>query len=66
MLADLGRTSIFRLEKGDRLMVGDMQEMLHHGLAILEAHLSLVAPSGPLPSNSLSKIHTYEGFAEDY
>ena len=66
MLADLGRTSIFRLEKGNRLMARDMQEMLHHGVAILEAHLSLAAPSGPLLSNSLSKIHAYEGFAEDY
>ena len=61
MLADLRRTSIFRLEKGDWLMAGDMQEMLHHGVAILEAHLSLAAPS-----DSLSKIHTYQGFAGDY
>ena len=64
MLADLGRTGIFRLEKGDRLMAGDMQETLHHGVVILEAHLSLAAPSGPLPSNSLSKICAYEGFAD--
>ena len=66
ILAELGRTSLFRMEKGDRLIAGDMQETLHHGVAILEAHLSLAAPSCPLPSNSLSQIRAYEGFGDDY
>lgn len=66
MLVELGRTSFVRMEKGDRLMAGDMQETLHRGVAILEAHLSLTAPSGPLPSDSLSTIRAYKGFAEDY
>ena len=66
ILAELGRTSLFRMEKGDRLIAGDMQETLHRGVAILEAHLSLAAPSCPLPSNSLSQIRAYEGFGDDY
>ena len=66
MLEELGRTSLFRMEKGDWLMVGDMQEMLHHGVVILEAHLSLAASSGPLPSDTLTKIHAYKGSGDDY
>ena len=55
ILAELGRTSLFRMEKGDRLIAGDMQETLHCGVVILEAHLSLAAPSCPLPSNLYPK-----------
>lgn len=66
LLAQLVRTNFLRLEKGDHLMVGDMQETLHHGVTILEAHLSLTAPSGPLSSDLLYKICAYKGCADDY
>lgn len=65
ILSRLSETSVQRLEKGDRMLAGDMEKTLHRGVSILEAHLSIVAPSGPLSTEYHSKIRSYEGFAAD-
>jgi len=48
---------------GDWLLVGDMLGMLHQGIAILEAHLDILAPLSPIPSDSTSGVRQWAGFS---
>ena len=47
----------------DWLIAGDMLSTLHQGIAILEAHLDIIAPHCPIPSDSTSGIRQWAGFA---
>ena len=45
----------------DWLIAGDMLGTLHQGIAILEAHLDILAPHCPIPSDSTSKTRQWVG-----
>lgn len=66
ILAKLGESPIIRPQSSmdawaDWLIAGDMLGTLHQGIAILEAHLDILAPRCPIPSDSTSKMRQWVG-----
>jgi hypothetical protein len=47
----------------DWLIAEDLLGTLHQGIAILEAHLDIIAPHCPILSDSTSGIRQWAGFA---
>jgi hypothetical protein len=45
----------------DWLIAGDMLGTLYQGIAVLEAHLDIIAPRCPISSSSTSSIHQWVG-----
>jgi hypothetical protein len=66
ILGKLGESPIIRPQPSmdawaDWLIAGDMLGTLHQGIAILEAHLDILAPRCPIPSDSTSKTRQWVG-----
>jgi hypothetical protein len=66
ILGKLGESPIIRPQSSmdawaDWLIAGDMLGTLHQGIAILEAHLDILAPRCPIPSDSTSKTRQWVG-----
>lgn len=66
ILGKLGESPIIRPRPSmdawaDWLIAGDMLGTLHQGIAILEAHLDILAPRCPIPSDSTSKTRQWVG-----
>jgi hypothetical protein len=66
ILGKLGESPIIRPQPSmdtwaDWLIAGNMLGTLHQGIAILEAHLDILAPRCPIPSDSTSKMRQWVG-----
>ena len=68
ILGELSKSPIIRPQQStdawaDWLIAGDLLGTLHQGIAILEAHLDIIAPHCPIPSDSTSSVRQWAGFA---
>jgi hypothetical protein len=67
ILGELSKSPIIRPQASadawaDWLIAGDLLGTLHQGIAILEAHLDIIAPHCPIPSDSTSGVRQWTGF----